>query len=50
MPLIETNVIPGASVYGVPQASYTVDGVAGKDYSAALAKAAFKQSDRKSVV
>ena len=44
MPLIETNVIPGASVYGVPQASYTVDGVAGKDYSAALAKAAFKQS------
>ena len=44
MPLIETNVIPGVSVYGVPQASYTVDGVAGKDYSAALAKAAFKQS------
>ena len=44
MPLIEPTVIPGVSVYGVPQASYTVDGVAGKDYSAALAKAAFKQS------
>ena len=44
MPLIEPTVIPGVSVYGVPQASYTVDGAAGKDYSAALTAAAFKQS------
>ena len=44
MPLIETNVIPGASVYGVPQMSYTVAGAAGKDYSAALTVAAFKQA------
>ena len=44
MPLIETNVIPSASIYGVPQMSYTVAGDAGKDYSAALAVAALKQS------
>ena len=44
MPLIEATVIPGASVYGVPQMSYTVDGAAGKDYSAALTVAAFKQA------
>ena len=44
MPLIETNVISGASVYGVQQASYTVAGVAGKDYSAALAAATLKES------
>ena len=44
MPLIQPNTIEGGAVYGVPQMSYTVDGVAGKDYSAALAKAAFKQS------
>ena len=44
MPLIETNVIPGAAVYGVQQVSYTVDGVADKDFSAALAAAAFKQT------
>ena len=44
MPLIQTNVIEGGAVYGVPQASYTVDGDAGKDYSAALTAAALKQS------
>lgn len=44
MPLIQPNTIEGGAVYGVPQVSYTVDGDAGKDYSAALAKAAFKQS------
>ena len=44
MPLIETSVISGASVYGVPQVSYTVGGEAGKDYSAALTVAAFKQA------
>ena len=44
MPLIQTSVIEGGAVYGVPQASYTVDGDAGKDYSAALAVAALKQS------
>ena len=44
MPLIETNVISGASVYGVQQVSYTVAGEAGKDFSAALAAAAFKQT------
>ncbi len=44
MPLIETNVIPGASVYGVPQVSYTVAGDPDKDYSAALTVAAFKQA------
>ena len=44
MPLIEPTVIPGVSVYGVPQASYTVGGEAGKDYSAALTVAAFKQA------
>ncbi|MBQ9727222.1 MAG: hypothetical protein IJV65_06935 [Kiritimatiellae bacterium] len=44
MPLIETNVIQGGAVYGVAQMSYTVDGAAGKDYSAALAAAALKES------
>ena len=44
MPLIETNVISGAAVYGVQQVSYTVAGEAGKDFSAALAAAAFKQT------
>ena len=42
--LIEAVNIPGASVYGVPQMSYTVDGVAGKDYAAARAAAAFKEA------
>lgn len=44
MPLIETTVIPGASVYGVQQVSYTVAGAAGKDYSAALLAATLKES------
>lgn len=43
--LIETAEIAGAAVYGVRQVSYTVDGVAGKDYGAALAAAAFKESN-----
>ena len=42
--LIETAEIAGAAVYGVRQVSYTVDGVAGKDYGAALAAATFKES------
>ena len=42
--LIVTNQIPGASVYGVEQHSYTVDGVAGKDYAAALSAASFKEA------
>lgn len=44
MPLIQANVIEGGAVYGVPQMSYTVDGVADKDYSAALAAASLKES------
>ncbi len=44
MPLIETNVISGAAVYGVQQVSYTVAGETGKDFSAALAAAAFRQT------
>lgn len=44
MPTIETNVIPGGAVYGIPQATYTVDGEAGKDYSAALAVASLRES------
>ena len=42
--LIATEEIPGGAVYGVRQMSYTVEGVAGKDYGAALAAAAFKES------
>ena len=42
--LIDTVEIAGAAVYGVRQVSYTVDGVAGKDYGAALTAAAFKES------
>ena len=44
MAAIETRKIEGASVYGVEQVSYVVDGVAGRDYSAALAAAGFRQS------
>ena len=44
MSLVEANTIAGGAVYGVKQVSYTVDGIAGKDYGAALAAAAFKQS------
>lgn len=44
MAAIETRKIEGASVYGVEQCSYVVDGVAGRDYSAALAAAGLKQA------
>lgn len=42
--LIEPTRIPGAAVYGVEQYSYTVDGIAGKDYAAALSAASFKEA------
>ncbi|MBQ9430689.1 MAG: hypothetical protein IJU44_03970 [Kiritimatiellae bacterium] len=42
--LIEATKIEGASVYGVAQVGYTVDGVPGKDYAAALTAAAFKET------
>ena len=42
--LITANEIPGASVYGVKQVEYTVDGEDGKDYAAALTAAAFRES------
>ena len=42
--MIETRTIEGASVYGVEQVSYVVDGVSGRDYSAALAAAGLKQA------
>ena len=42
--MIEQNPISGASVYGVEQYSYTVNGVAGKDYAAALSAASFKEA------
>ena len=42
--LIVANEIPNASVYGVAQVSYTVDGESGKDYAAALTAAAFRQA------
>jgi len=44
MAAIETRKIEGASVYGVEQCSYVVDGVEGRDYSAALAAAGLKQA------
>lgn len=42
--LIVANKIPGAAVYGVEQVSYTVDGVSGNDYAAALSAASFRES------
>ncbi|MBR4615623.1 MAG: hypothetical protein IKO55_08465 [Kiritimatiellae bacterium] len=42
--LIQTEALPGCSVYGVKQVQYTVDGVSGKDYTAALTAAAFKEA------
>ena len=42
--LIVANEIPGASVYGMAQVSYTVDGKAGNDYAAALTAAAFREA------
>ena len=44
MDLIQANEIAGASVYGVPQVNYTVDGEAGQDYAAALTAAAFREA------
>lgn len=45
MALIVTNEIPGFDVYGVGQVDYTIDGVSGRDFGAAVAKAAFIQSN-----
>ena len=42
--LIRADVISDNTVYGVRQMQYTVDGVSGQDYTAALTAAAFKQS------
>ena len=42
--LVVANEIPGASVYGVAQMSYTVNGEAGNDYAAALTAAAFREA------
>ncbi len=42
--LIAANEIPGASVYGVAQMSYTVNGESGNDYAAALTAAAFREA------
>ncbi len=42
--LIQSQEIQGGAVYGVKQMEYTVDGVSGKDYTAALTAAAFRQS------
>jgi len=42
--LISTEVISGGAVYGVNQVTYKVDGAAGKDFSAALTAASFKES------
>ena len=44
MATIEMHRIAGADVYGVEQYAYAVDGVENRDYSAALAAAAFKQA------
>lgn len=41
---IVANEIPGDTVYGVKQYDYTVDGVSGQDYAAALSSAALKES------
>jgi len=42
--MIEAKEIAGGAVYGVPQMQYTVDGEEGRDYAAALAAAAFRES------
>ena len=42
--LIQATKISGGDVYGVAQMGYTVDGVSGRDYAAALAAASFKES------
>ena len=42
--LITADEISGASVYGVPQVQYTVDGVSGSNFIDALTAAAFRQT------
>ncbi len=42
--LIVANEIAGGAVCGVAQMTYTVDGAAGKDFSAALIAASFRES------
>lgn len=42
---ISAQEIPGASVYGVAQVSYSVNGVAGQDYAAAVAAASLFQAN-----
>ncbi len=44
MAVISAQNIPGVSVYGIQQVSYTVNGVAGKDYAAAVAAASLWQA------
>lgn len=43
-PLIQANEISGGSVYGVKQYEYTVDGVSGQDYTAAIAVASLREA------
>ncbi len=45
MALITAQEISGASVYGIPQMSYTVGGQSGKDYGAAVAVATLVQAN-----
>ncbi len=42
--LVTAAEIPNGAVYGVSQKTYVVDGVAGQDFTAALAAAAFKEA------
>lgn len=42
--LIAANAIAGDVIYGVQQYDYTIEGISGKDYIAALTTAAFKES------
>ncbi len=42
--LVVENPISGLAVYGVQQVQYTVDGMSGQDFAAALTAASFRQS------
>lgn len=42
--MIQPYAIPGASVYGIPQMEFKVDGVSGKSYLDAITAAVFKES------
>ena len=42
--LIQSEAIPGFTVYGVQQVQYTVDGAPDKDYTAAVTCAAFREA------